>query len=67
MLFTVLYIRLTLDPGANPTVVSYNPTSSLVRFEVKQFLFFFYKHSSLVVNSKVVGLAPGRSLLLPTC
>jgi hypothetical protein len=63
-------------PGANPTIVSYNAravkffnaTSSLVRFENKNVFFCFEKCSStagiVVVNLKVVGLAPGQNSFL---
>jgi hypothetical protein len=55
------------QPGQNPTIVNYKATGSLVCFENKNIFFYFEKRSSLrtttlalyiVVNSKVVGLAP---------
>jgi hypothetical protein len=60
--------------GANPTIVIYNAsvvnfynaTGSLARFENKNILFYFEKHSSLLQRwrcscklKKIVGLAPG--------
>jgi hypothetical protein len=52
-----------IEPGANPAMESYNAsavkiynvTSSLVRFENKN----IEPTGVVVVNSKVVGLAPG--------
>jgi hypothetical protein len=58
----------TPTPGPNPTTSIYNTTGSLARFENKNILFYFEKRSNLymyynagvvVVNSKVVRLAPG--------
>jgi hypothetical protein len=63
--------------GVNPTTVNYNASavkmynaaSSLVRYEIKNIFFYSEIRSSLlqntgvvVVNSKVVGLAPGVNL-----
>jgi hypothetical protein len=53
--------------GANPMIVSYNATSSLVHFETKTIFLCLEKtllHNTtmalyLVVNTDVVGLAPG--------
>jgi hypothetical protein len=33
---------VVVNPGANPTITSLNATSSLVRFESKNILFYFY-------------------------
>jgi hypothetical protein len=37
-----------LAPGANPTIVFYNATISLVRFENKNSFIYFKKYSSLL-------------------
>jgi hypothetical protein len=34
---------LNFIPGANPTIVTYNATGSLVRFEIKNIVFYFEK------------------------
>jgi hypothetical protein len=59
--------HIAIFPGANPTIVSYNAsavkiyntTSSLVRFENKNILFFldFLEKSCSLLH---VGLAPGH-------
>jgi hypothetical protein len=43
------FIKLTKrpHPGANPTIVSYNATSSLRRLENKKVFFYFEKRYSL--------------------
>jgi hypothetical protein len=47
----------------NASVVNfYNATGSIARFENKNILFYFEKRSSLVVNSKNVGLAPALNV-----
>jgi hypothetical protein len=62
-----------MQPGANPTIASYNASavqiynfeSSLVRLENKSIIFNFEKRlvcyitGAVVVESEVVGLAPG--------
>jgi hypothetical protein len=40
-------------PEANPTVASYNATSSLERLENKHILFYFEKRSSLALYAVV--------------
>jgi hypothetical protein len=62
------FLRYNLHIGANPTIAIYNAsavkiynaTSSLVRFEDTNILFFIEK----TLNSEVVGLAPGYLTLL---
>jgi hypothetical protein len=62
------------NPGANPTIASYNAsvvnfynaTGSLARFENKNIIFYFqnllacYNAGAVAVNLKIVGLAPDR-------
>jgi hypothetical protein len=55
-----------LNSGANPTIVSYNATNSMARFENKNY-FFQFKNALVKYNAGVVGsckfksrrLAPG--------
>jgi hypothetical protein len=53
-----------LNPGANPTIASYNATGSLAGFDDKNMLFFFenavsyYNAGVVALYSKVIGLAP---------
>jgi hypothetical protein len=66
----ILFANL-LCPGANPTIASYsasivkiyNTASSLVRLEIKKYVLLPRKTLYVVVvNSKVVGLAPGNEI-----
>jgi hypothetical protein len=43
-------IRLGFNSGPNPTIVSYNATSSLVRFGNKNIYIYFKKRSSLLLR-----------------
>jgi hypothetical protein len=68
-------IYFYINPGANPTIASYNASvvnfynamGSLVRFENKNIIFYFknalayYNAGAVAVSSKVVRLAPDRT------
>jgi hypothetical protein len=60
-----------VKPGANPTIVSYNAASSLVRFVYKNILILpenalaYYNASVVVVNSEFVFQLPTQ-VELPT-
>jgi hypothetical protein len=43
-----IWVHLDIKSGANPTIVIYNATGSLARFESKNILFYFVKRSSLL-------------------
>jgi hypothetical protein len=43
----IVVTYVTLSPGANPTIVSLNTTSCLVRFETKNIFFYYEKCPSL--------------------
>jgi hypothetical protein len=45
-----MFAKKHLLPGANSTIAIYNATGSLARFENKNILFSFEKHSSLCIT-----------------
>jgi hypothetical protein len=56
----VLRSKVRQQPGANPTTVSYNATSSLVRFNNNK-IFYYEKRSTAYYNAGVVVVCKIRS------